>query len=211
MLKMKNIKLIVLVILTGFLLGSCKNTSSENNQTQADTELKTESEEIIPIEEEAIQSDFAIQSVDDELVDKIRYYLNTEFLTEGDLGAISEEQKKFQIYKVDLNGDGNDEVFVNFMTTYFCGTGGCTVLLLSSDLDLITRFSPIRTLYVEETLENGWKVLLTESEGTWRKLIYENATYPSNPSIVQATNDTPTEQAEVLFDADYSQPETYNF
>ena len=208
---MKDIKLITLIILTGCLFSSCESASTENSQTQADTELKTESEETIPKREGAVESDFALQSVDDELADKIKYYLNTDFLTEGDLRAISEDQRKFQLYKVDLNGDGNDEVFVNFMTTYFCGTGGCTVLLLNSDLGLITRFSPVRTLYVEDAFKNGWKVLMTESEQKWRKLIYENSTYPSNPSVVEATNDTPGQQAEKLFDSDYQKSKTYDF
>lgn len=206
----KNI-LIILVIFTGLYISSCKNTTSENDQTQGDTELKTEKEEADLVDEKPMITEFAKQSVDDELADKIKYYINTEFLTEGDLRAILEEQRKFQLYKIDVNKDGNEEVFVNFMTSYFCGTGGCTVLLLNNDLDLITRFSPIRTIYGEETIENGWRVLMTESEGNWRKLIYQNDTYPSNPSMVETTNDTPSQQAEIMFDADYSKSKTYNF
>lgn len=200
--------LITFVILTGLLFSSCKNNQSENNQTQDSEEV--EIEEKIPIEATTV-NDFAKQSVDDELADKIKDYLTTEFMTEGDLRAITEDQRKFQLYKVDLNKDGNEEVFINFITTYFCGTGGCTVLLLNSDQELITRFSPTRTLYVEETLENDWRVILTKSEDAWRKLIYENSTYPSNPSMVETTNESPSENAEKMFDAEYNKSKTYNF
>ena len=202
---------ISLIILAGLVFGSCKNNTSEKDQTQGGTELNTDNEKSTPVKEGVIVADFSEQSVDDALADKIKYYLNTEFLTEGDLRAISDNQRRFQLYKVDLNKDGNDEVFVNFMTPYFCGTGGCTVLLLDNNLELITRFSPMQTLYVEEQLENGWRVLMTESEGSWRKLTYENGTYPSNPSMVETTNDTAGDQAEIMFDAEYSTAKTYTF
>lgn len=202
--------LITLVILSGLLFSSCNNNQSESNQTQDSEEIEIEGDETISIEDATV-NDFAKQGVDDELADKIKDYLTTEFMTEGDLRAITEDQRKFQLYKVDLNKDGNEEVFVNFITPYFCGTGGCTVLLLNSDQDLITGFSPTRTLYVEETLENDWRVILTKTEGAWRKLIYENSTYPSNPSMVETTNESPSDNAEKMFDAEYSKSKTYNF
>lgn len=207
----KNI-LIALIIFAGLFFNSCKNSNSGNNQKEVNQEIKTENVETIPGEEkEAIGSDFAKQSVDDELADKIKNYITSKFLTEGDLRAIKEDQRKFQLYKIDLNNDGNKEVFVNFPTTYFCGTGGCTVLLLNSHLEMITRFSPTRTLYVEKTMQNGWSVLLTNSEGNWRKLIYENGTYPSNPTMVDTITEPPSGQAVIMFDEEGHNPKTYNF
>ncbi len=199
--------LITIVILIGSFFSSCKN-----NQKKVSKEIKTEKEESIPMEEkEAIIADYAKQSIDDELADKIKNYIITKFLTEGDLRAITENQRKFQLYKIDLNNDGNIEVFVNFMTSYFCGTGGCTILLLNSNLEMINKFTSIRTLYVEQTLQNDWRVLLTKPDGNWRKLIYENGAYPSNPSMVETTNEFPSGHAEIMFDEDYSKQKTYNF
>ncbi|MGY0407332.1 MAG: hypothetical protein ACWIPJ_03110, partial [Polaribacter sp.] len=120
-------------------------------------------------------------------------------------------QRKFQLYKVDLNNDGNKEVFVNFMTSYFCGTGGCTILLLNSNLKKINKFTVIRTLYIEKTLQNGWRVLMTKSEGNWVKLMYKNGAYPSNPTVLKPTNELPSENAEILFKEDSSKLKTYNF
>ena len=204
--------LITFAILTGLFLNSCKNSSSENNQTEVSKEIKSETEETNSVEgREAIVTDYAKESIDDELADKIKSYITTKFLTEGDLRAISEDQRKFQLYKVDLNNDGKDEVFINFITSYFCGTGGCTVLLLTNNLELITRFSPTQTLYVEKSVENDWSVLLTHTEGSWRQLIYENGTYPSNPTMVEAMNQLPNENAEKIFNEDLSKQKTYNF
>ena len=204
--------LMTIVILIGFFFSSCKNNNSENNQIGVSKEIKTKNEASIPVEEkEAIIADFAKQSVDDELADKIKNYITTKFLTEGDLRTITENQRKFQLYKIDLNNDGNKEVFVNFITSYFCGTGGCTILLLNSNLKMINKFTSTRTLFVEKTLQNDWRVLLTKSEGNWKKLIYESGSYPSNPTMVETTNEFPSGHAEIMFDENYSRPKTYNF
>lgn len=205
---MKKHLLILFVIFIGLFFHSCKNDSSKNGKTEVHSEVEEKN-----LEDENIAEilDFAQQSVDDELAEEVKTYLTTEFLTDGDLRAIKENQRKFQLYKIDLNNDGKDEVFVNFMNSYFCGTGGCTVLLLDSDLELITRFSPTRTLYVEKARENGWNVLFTETEGNWRKLFYENGTYPSNPTLLETTNGLPSDQAQIMFDEESSKLKTYTF
>ena len=192
--------LITFAILSGLVFSSCKNTNSKN---------KIKGETTIPVGTKDL--DYAKQSVDDELADKIKNYINTTFLTEADMRAISEDDRKFQFYKIDLNNDGKEEMFVNFGTPYFCGSGGCTVLLLNSSLELITRFSPTQVLFVENATENGWKVLFTRTEGSWKKLVYENDTYPSNPTMVEETNEQLSEDAEKLFDEDDSKLKTYSF
>ena len=196
---MKKILLVTFTILTGLFFNSCKNPNSE----------KLKGEATIPVGTKNIDDDKI--GVDDELADKIKNYITSEFLTEADARAITEDQRKFQLHKIDLNNDGNEEVFVNFMTSYFCGSGGCTVLLLDSNLKLITRFSPTETLFVGEKVENDWRVILTHTEGSWRKLIYDNGTYPSNPTMVEKTTDEPSVNAVKMFDEDDSKQKTYNF
>ena len=211
---MNKHKLITIVILVGLFFNSCKNKSSENIKIEVSKEIKTEKEESIPIEEkEALVSDFVKQSVDDELADKINSYITTKFLTEADLKLIPESQRKFQFYQIDLNNDGGNEVFVNLMTSYFCGSGGCTILLLNNQLKPITKFTVIRTpLFAEQTLKNGWRILLTKSEGELKEMIYNDGTYPSNPSVIEkAPYDAPSGHAEIMFDINFSKPKTYNF
>lgn len=206
--------LITIVILTGLFLISCKNNSPENIKIEVSKEIKTKKKESIRLEEkEPLVGDFAKQSEDDELADKIKNYITTKFLTEGDLKSIPDEQKKFQFYQIDLNNDGENEVFVNFITSYFCGSGGCTILLLSNQFEPITKFTVTRTpLFAEQTLENGWRILLTKSEGELKEMIFNNGTYPSNPSLIEkAPYDAPSGHSEIMFDPNFSNPKTYSF
>lgn len=189
--------MMIFAIIAGLFFSSCNNNTSENKQTEVQ-------------ENETIDTDYALQGVDDELANKVKEYITTKFLTDSDLRAIAEEDRKFQLYKVDLNNDGNEEVFVDFGTSYFCGSGGCTVLLLNDKLELITKFSPTQTLFIGKEIENGWVTLFTRAKGEWKKLIYEGNTYPSNPTLVEIATELP-ENAKQIFDKDANKQKTYSF
>lgn len=183
----------MILVFTILAFSSCKNQESEKTATEAD-EIEIEKPIIHESEDEVENA---------ELLDKVENYILTDYLTEADLRTISKDQRKLQLYQIDLNNDGKKEIFVNLASTYFCGTGGCTVLLLNDQLQPITEFTVTQTpIYVEETIENGWKVLMVQSGGNWRKLIFEDGSYPSNPSIVEISVDAPHKSAEVLFDND---------
>lgn len=185
-------------IIAGVFFSSCNNNTSEKEQKNIE-------------KKETIGDDYAFRSIDNDLAKKIKEYITTKFLTDADLKAISEEDRNFQLYKVDLNNDGSEEIFVNFGTSYFCGSGGCTVLLLNNKLELITRFSPTQTLYVEKAVENGWRVLLTKTEGSWRKLVYENDTYPTNPTMVEATEESLSDDGVKMFGVESGKSTKYSF
>lgn len=189
--------MIIFAIITGLFFSSCNYNTSENKQTKE--------EEI-----ETLDTDYNPQSVDDDLANKVKVYITTKFLTDADLRAISEEDRKFQLYKTDLNNDGSEEIFVNFGTSYFCGSGGCTVLLLNDKLELITKFSPTQTLFIGKEIENGWFTLLTRVDGDWKKLIYEGGTYPANPTLVEIATNLP-ENAKKTFYEDKIVQKTYHF
>lgn len=191
------------MVFAGLAFSSCKNQDSKNASTET---------EKIEDEEEIIVSDIENDNENSELVAKVKEYITAQYLTEADLRAISEDQRKFQIHQIDLNNDGKKEVFVNFMTSYFCGTGGCTLLLLNDQIEPITEFTVTRTpLYVEETMKNDWNTIMTQSEGKWRRLTYKDGSYPSNPSVVVVSNDSPAKGADILFDDNNTSIKTYNF
>lgn len=193
----------IILILAGLTFSSCNNDTSKGTQS--------ETTEANPLEE-IISTDLGNQSQNEELAHKVKSYIAGKYLTEGDLRAISEDQRKFQLVQIDLNNDGKNEVFVNFTSSYFCGTGGCTILLLSDQLKPITEFTVTRTpLYVEKAMENGWKEIVTKSGEKWRKLIYKNNSYPTNPSLVEMTVDAPDKSAEVVFDEKNGNVKTYTF
>lgn len=43
---------------------------------------------------------------------------------------VGDERARYAFERVDLNGDGREEVLVYLMGSFFCGTGGCTLLVL---------------------------------------------------------------------------------
>ena len=199
---MKIREITIIIVIVGLVFSSCKNQNSKNASTETN---KIETEEVVTPKIEN-------ENVNDELIDKIKDYIATEYLSEADLRAISEDQRKFQIHQIDLNNDGKKELFVNFITSYFCGTGGCSLLLLNDKIEPITKFTVTRTpLYVEQSTENGWRPILTQSEGKWRKLTFKDGSYPSNPSVVEISNDAPTESADILFGDNNNELKTFNF
>ena len=159
-----------------------------------------------------IQEEFASQSIDDGVAENIKNLLVNDYL-KNDLSIMDKSDRKFQFYQVDLNGDGDKEIFVRFLTPYFCGTGGCTFFLLDKHGELITKFTVTRApIFVEGKKVNGWSILLVKDGGVFKELKYENGTYPSNPSVLpKAPYDAPSGHAEVLFHEDFSKAKTYYF
>jgi len=71
--------------------------------------------------------------------------------------------------RVDLNGDGRDEVLVYLLGSVFCGTGGCNLLLFTRRPDgysLVNEF-PISRLpvIVSEQKTAGWSDLVRPESG----------------------------------------------
>jgi len=71
--------------------------------------------------------------------------------------------------RVDLNGDGTDEVFVYLLGSIFCGTGGCNLLLFAdgeNGYSLVNNF-PISRLPVIVSVERtvGWNNLIRLESG----------------------------------------------
>lgn len=201
-------------MLITFFFISCKEQTDKNSKKKAEViqaEIGPESKNNSG--QKNLNFEFAKQTVNDKFAIEIKNYITTKLLTKEDLKLIPEGQRKFQFYQIDMNNDGENEVFVNFMTSYFCGSGGCTILLLNNQLKPITKFTVIRTpLFVEQTLKNGWRILLTKSGGELKEMIYNDGTYPSNPSLIgKAPYDAPSGHAEIMFDINFSNPKTYNF
>ena len=214
---MKKILSASLIVITFFSV-SCKEQSDKNSKKKVEVntdKIKAEidSESKTNSEQKNLSFEFAKQSVNDKLAIEIKNYIITKLLTIEDLKLIPEDQRKFQIYQIDLNNDGENEIFVNFITSYFCGSGGCTILLLNNQLKPITKFTATRTpLFAEQMLKNGWRILLTKSEGELKEMVYNDGTYPSNPSLIEkAPYDAPSGHSEIMFDINFSNPKTYNF
>ena len=111
---------------------------------------------------------------------------------EGNPSATDERTTRYAAAFVDLKDDGTQEVIVYLISTQWCGSGGCTSLILEpkgSSFKVITRTTitrlPIRVLS-EKT--NGWHDLGVGVGGGGIRLGYEarlrfnGKKYPGNPS-----------------------------
>jgi hypothetical protein len=208
---MKNLML-SFALITTLVMTSCKQSSKIETQTLDEEPQAEKAPKVKEVSANATEI-YAPQSVNDTLAERIKTYIKDEYLKKNDLELIPVEQRKFQFYQIDLDNDGKPEIFVNFLTSFFCGTGGCNILLLNNNLKKITNFTVMRTpLYVENKSKNGWKIILVRSEGELKELSFNKGTYPSNPSVVEkAPYDAPSGSAVIMFDETYSKAKTYAF
>jgi hypothetical protein len=92
---------------------------------------------------------------------------------------------------VDLNDDGQDDALVVLTGPEWCGTGGCTLLVLAKQGDgfrVVSKSTLIQTpLLVSETRTKGWRDLIVEVRGGgMAALKFDGTGYPSNPSTQPA-------------------------
>lgn len=181
-------------------------------ETKEPTAVLTLSDSQKEIKKDTVNTnEFHPQTVNDALALKIKGFLNQEYLKNHDQNAITPDQKHFQLYPFDLNNDAKKEVFVYLNSTYFCGSGGCTILLLSDELKLITKFTVTNPpIFVQPSETKEWKTLFIKSEGEWKELSFEEGTYPSNPTLVKRASNKPSDQAEIIFDTQ-TEVKTYAF
>jgi len=83
--------------------------------------------------------------------------------------------------RVDLNGDGRDEVFVYLLGSVFCGTGGCNLLLFTrgeSGYTLVNEFAISRLpVIVSPHKTAGWHDLLRRESGGGAPASYVRHTF----------------------------------
>jgi len=205
----KMTKLFTLVLCVLFLTSSCKN---KNSDSPADNVEKIAQDSTMSPKTETSESIYVQQSTDQQTAENIKTFLTQEYFKD-DLELMDENDRKFQFYKIDLNEDGNEEIFIRFDGPYFCGSGGCTLLLLDKYGEVITIFTVTRPpIFVETTKVNGWSLLLVKDAGVFKELTFENGSYPTNPSLLpKAPYDAPSGHAEVLFDDELYKYQTFTF
>lgn len=204
---MNQLRPFIVLSLSALLLVGCEK-STEEKQPKDNLSLQENANNTTLQNED---KGFATNSVDDLMSKNITNYLTQSYLKD-DLPFLSENDRKFQMYKVDLNGDGKDEYFVLLMGSYFCGSGGCTFLLLDRYSEIITKFTVMRPpIYVSVEKENGWRKLVVESEGKYKELVFDGKSYPSNPSVVADSKVQPGPDFEIMFDNENLPAKTYTY
>jgi len=200
----------IFLILTMVAFIACKEQSSGNNT--AENESATTSEEVTTESNEEASNNSSPVQDEDLMAANIRNFLTRDYLKD-DLASLNENDRKFQYAAIDLNGDGKDEYFIRFMSPYFCGTGGCSMVLIDHESNVITEFSVMEPpLWVEKQKVNGWDTILIKSGGELKALTYNNGSYPSNPSVVEkAPYDAASGNAYIMFDENFNPAKTYTF
>ena len=110
--------------------------------------------------------------------------------------GVSDKTTRYQAAFVDLNGDGTPEAIVYVTGGAWCGSGGCTTLVLTrtgSSYRVISKIPitrpPIRVL---KTVSNGWRDISVWvqgggiQQGYEAELTFNGKSYPANPSIPPA-------------------------
>ncbi|CAA0221263.1 Probable lipoprotein precursor [Tenacibaculum maritimum] len=191
---LNNKQTLSLFLLILFAFSSCYKQAKKKNN------INNSSDKEVVIQEKKQNG----ANAKDILSQRIKNYLTTVFLDESDLKIMPVEDRKFQYTSIDLNNDGIDEIFVYLNSRYFCGSGGCTFLLLDTNLNLITEFTVTRPpLLVSDTMENNWKKLYLLSDG-YREMVYniQNKSYPANPSVEKEVKDFNTKKLTTLFSSE---------
>ncbi|WP_316748744.1 hypothetical protein [Pedobacter gandavensis] len=167
----------VIGLLSGMLLFSC--TSSENKANSTDT-LATADTTAIPTATMATSPG----SADQKTVDLVKLKLTTMFKDELSKNLIDSAGRKFKLFEYDLNEDGKKEIFVGLTGSNFCGSGGCTMLLLNPEGEMISRFTVVNyPIQISNTATKGWKDLVLNSNGKDHLMKFDGKTYPANPSV----------------------------
>jgi hypothetical protein len=100
---------------------------------------------------------------------------------------------------VATNSCGTRDALVLFQDSYWCGTGGCTMLVfknINNNLKLISVISLVRDpVIVSETKTKNWRDIIVHVSGGGGEtkniaLKFNGSSYPTNPSMIKplATN-----------------------
>ena len=78
---------------------------------------------------------------------------------------------------------------VSFSSPYFCGSGGCNLLILDKNFNLVTNFTVTRPpILVDTKTTNGWNDIILWSNGDYHRMKFnlKEKSYPANPSVEEA-------------------------
>ena len=109
------------------------------------------------------------------------------------------KETQYRIAEIDLNGDKKKDALVLLQDSYWCGTGGCSMLVFTNknnDFKLVSSISLVRApVIVSETKTKNWRDIIVHVSGGGGEtknvaLKFNGSSYPTNPSMIKplATN-----------------------
>ena len=106
----------------------------------------------------------------------------------------SETSRHFIYNAIDLNADRKDEYLVGLIGGDWCGTGGCTVLILDKNFHLNTQMTVVKyPVYIgelgsKEATKGYSNIYIQNKDGSVAKMTWNGIKYPTNPSVAPKTD-----------------------
>jgi len=175
-----------------------KDTSSTKETktiTKKDTAYDADPTDTIP------GNRYGINSSSKQTADLVRMTLKNKFKSDLEKNLIDSLSRKFIFFEYDLNDDSKKEIFVGLTGPYFCGTGGCSIMLLDNQGNEITNFTVSDYPVVIDNKKTGsWKDLFILSGGKYHIIKSIGKKYPSNPSTQPVLKEIPGDELPRVLD-----------
>lgn len=208
-----NTTLVATLLLFGILWAACNNENNEapikNTDDSLNTQAPTTNNDSV-----VNTDDFADETVNEATAEKLRTFLR-EYLKD-DMATMPAEERRFSFYETDLNDDNKNEYFIKLPESKYCGSGGCTFLLVGNDMKRINRFTVTRApIYIEREKKNGWKILVVAGRQKDKFVHLEwdakAGKYPSNPTVVEESDLAPSAHDYVMWHDEFSKAKEFTF
>lgn len=127
---------------------------------------------------------YGINSSSRQTGDLVRLKLQNKYKSDLDKNLIDSLSRKFIFFEYDLNGDSQNEIFVGLTGPYFCGSGGCSIMLMDNKGNEITNFTVSDfPVVIDNNQSKDWKDLFILSGGKYHTMKFDGKKYPSNPTL----------------------------
>lgn len=209
-------KHLILVLLFAILTYSCKNSS--NNQTTG-SESNVDDSTVSYTVNDTSNTYYSPNTTNPITAEKIKNFLALQ--NKSYYNDLTDQDKKFSFYEIDLNGDSLNEYIIYLEGPYFCGSGGCSFYLLNNDFKVNTYFTVTDPpIFRSSNKTNGWNDLIlygdfNENGGVknFIHLRYDNAKkqYPQNPSLIKKIDIAPSGEDYVMWKEGFSEAKKYTF
>lgn len=190
--------------------GSPEGRSTPNDNTAIKTPADTAMVDTVKLNPPKVS--YAAEISDPATEGLVRTALQTKFKDDLGKNLIDSFSRKFAFFSYDLNDDGKKEVLVALTGPYFCGSGGCSPLILDDKGKVITQFSVSEYPIVVNTVKTkGWKDLYIYSAGKFHIIKFDGKKYPSNPSVQPVEKLIPGDGLPRLLDTEHEPYPWFNF
>lgn len=195
---MKNLSVLILII--AFVISGCNSNGKKETSVKKDTSSTKENKSVTK-KDTAYDADptdtipgsmYGINSSSKQTADLVRLTLKDKYKSDLEKNLVDSLSRKFIFFEYDLNGDSKKEIFVGLTGPYFCGTGGCTIMLLDNQGNEITNFTVSDYPVVIDNKKTGnWNDLFIMSNGKYHVIKSVGKNYPSNPSTQPVSKEIP--------------------